>query len=382
LVMCLAGEAGNAILLLDNELGGGAHQYRNTKIAAWVSEGRPVFLVSYAVSDDSAAKLEFSFRSFRYVFSIKNHEDIVSMFALVKFSEIWINSFVSFGDVGSWLDLIGRLRATRSSRLVYLLHDFFAVCPSYTLIDSNQKYCGVPEDLKICEACLPANTGDFKRFAKSSDPIKWRRDWGAFLEVCDEIVCFGESSAAILCKAYPLLSTEKVVVRRHDISGRLKSIYRGNAAATIRNIGVLGAINMAKGSHVVRDLVEYIDQEKLDCKVVLFGEIDIRIDSNAFELTGRYKMENLEAIVDQKNIDVFLLPSVWPETYSYTADEIMQMGFPIIAFDLGAPAERIKKYSLGTVIERSDLYETLFGATRPFNSRPRGWSALPSNSTG
>jgi GT2 family glycosyltransferase len=380
LVMCLAGKTGNAVLVLDNELGGGAHQYRKTKVAAWISEGKPVFLVSYAVSDDSAAKLQFYFRSFKYVFAIRNHEDIVSFAGLVRFSEIWINSFVSFGNVEEWLVLIGRLRETSRAKLVYLLHDFFAVCPSYTLIDDHQTFCGVPSDLKICEACLPANIGDFKRFEKSTDLIKWRGNWGKFLQICDEIVCFGDSSVAILRKAYPHLSAEKVVLRRHDIAGRLRNIYRGGGPGTIRNVGVLGAINMAKGSHVVRDLVEYIDQQKIDCKVVLFGEIDIRIDSMSFEETGRYELDNLEALVEQKNIDVFLLPSIWPETYSFTADEIMQMGFPLIAFDLGAPAERIKGYPLGKVIARSDLYQTLFGLHSSDNDR-RDAFALSGSST-
>jgi glycosyltransferase involved in cell wall biosynthesis len=100
----------------------------------------------------------------------------------------------------------------------------------------------------------------------------------------------------------------------------------------------------------------------------------------SFEETGRYELDNLEALVEQKNIDVFLLPSIWPETYSFTADEIMQMGFPLIAFDLGAPAERIKGYPLGKVIARSDLYQTLFGLHSSDNDR-RDAFALSGSST-
>ncbi|WP_330582768.1 glycosyltransferase [Suipraeoptans intestinalis] len=52
----------------------------------------------------------------------------------------------------------------------------------------------------------------------------------------------------------------------------------------------------------------------------------------------------------ENDIDIFLIPSIWPETFSYTTEEIMQMGMPVMSFDIGAPAERIKKYEKGLII--------------------------------
>jgi glycosyltransferase involved in cell wall biosynthesis len=164
-----------------------------------------------------------------------------------------------------------------------------------------------------------------------------------------------------LCKAYPSIESSKIVVRPHDISGRFRKIYFRERKSPVKNIGILGGINLAKGSGVVRELVEYIDCRRLAAKVILFGEIDIQINSVSFEATGRYEIERLDELVLQRDIDVFLLPSIWPETYSFTADEIMQMGFPLIVFNVGAPAERVKNYRLGKVIEPKDLYKTLFG---------------------
>jgi glycosyltransferase involved in cell wall biosynthesis len=41
---------------------------------------------------------------------------------------------------------------------------------------------------------------------------------------------------------------------------------------------------------------------------------------------------------------MFLFPSIWPETFSYVVAEMIALGLPIVAFDLGAPAERLRTY--------------------------------------
>ena len=70
---------------------------------------------------------------------------------------------------------------------------------------------------------------------------------------------------------------------------------------------------------------------------------------NSF-ISSIYK-KDLPEIVKRFNITKFFIPSIWPETFSYTTDEIMQMGYPIIVFDLGAPIERVRNYELGMVID-------------------------------
>jgi O-antigen biosynthesis protein len=361
LIMLLASNEVGAVLIFDNELGGGAHQFRRQRITQIVNNGEAVFLVSYRSNGDKLATLEFYFKAYSFLFSIRQPHDLEKLFLSLKVREIIVNSFVSFPNVDDWIVLTTTIRDARDCKLVFLAHDYFAVCPSYTLINDSNEYCSIPSDLNVCRGCLTRNTGDFRRFEAHADILTWRTQWEAFLQASDEIVCFSNSSADTLHRAYPSIGMERFVVRPHDISGRFGQIYFGSWKPAIKTIGVLGAINLAKGSNVVRDLVKYIDARRLPVKVVLFGEIDVEIRSASFEATGRYDIESLEAMVLEANIDVFLLPSIWPETFSFTADEIMQMGFPLIVFNLGAPAERVRNYPLGKVIEPDDLYKALFG---------------------
>ena len=41
---------------------------------------------------------------------------------------------------------------------------------------------------------------------------------------------------------------------------------------------------------------------------------------------------------------------IWPETYSYTVNEAVSAGLPILSLDMGAGAERVKQYDLGWVL--------------------------------
>ena len=86
--------------------------------------------------------------------------------------------------------------------------------------------------------------------------------------------------------------------------------------------------------------------------MVLVGYTDgIKINCDRyFVTTGRYNVDDLPSIVKNYDIDLFFIPSIWPETFSYTTEEAIQMGMPVVTFDLGAPATRVREYSRGMVL--------------------------------
>lgn len=65
---------------------------------------------------------------------------------------------------------------------------------------------------------------------------------------------------------------------------------------------------------------------------------------------GRYKRDDLVEIIKSINPRVIALPSPWPETYSYTLTESLMARVPVVCFDIGAVAERIKDYGTGGFI--------------------------------
>jgi glycosyltransferase involved in cell wall biosynthesis len=46
----------------------------------------------------------------------------------------------------------------------------------------------------------------------------------------------------------------------------------------------------------------------------------------------------------------WLIPSVWPETFSYTVHECLATGLPTVAFDLGAQGDAVQSAPNGILI--------------------------------
>ena len=49
-------------------------------------------------------------------------------------------------------------------------------------------------------------------------------------------------------------------------------------------------------------------------------------------------------------ISLCFFPSIWPETFSFVIQELMAMKAPIVAFNIGAPSERLKNYQMSQIV--------------------------------
>jgi glycosyltransferase involved in cell wall biosynthesis len=66
-------------------------------------------------------------------------------------------------------------------------------------------------------------------------------------------------------------------------------------------------------------------------------------------ITGHYEPHEAVALIARQQASVAWLPSIWPETWCYTLTEAWQAGLDVLAFDIGAPAERIRRTGRGWV---------------------------------
>lgn len=347
-------------LIIDHGLGGGANHYIDESFDNNTELSQLIILIRYDFNVTQTYKVAFAFKGLNYNISSSSLFEAFTFLSGFRINEIFLNSLVSYPDVKEIIQEIVFLKEKTKSKVILPIHDFFPVCPSYTLLNEKMQYCGVPANLEICKNCLINNKNEFKIFEQETNIAKWRTSWNSINKIADEIICFSNSSKEIYLKAYPEISN-KIIIKPHDISGRYKKIYDPNKKIDKIIIGVLGGINEAKGAKVIQNLVDFIDVNNLNAKVVVIGEISITINSSSFEVTGRYNKKDLPDIVKMFHITQFLIPSICPETFSYTTDEIIQMGYPLIVFDIGAPAERVQKYQLGTVVKIEKLHEVLFG---------------------
>ena len=71
-------------------------------------------------------------------------------------------------------------------------------------------------------------------------------------------------------------------------------------------------------------------------------------------IVGTYKREDIAAHAATHGIGLWLIPSVWPETYSFTTREALATGLPVLTFDLGAQAEAAAAAPNGHVLKSTD----------------------------
>jgi glycosyltransferase involved in cell wall biosynthesis len=168
-------------------------------------------------------------------------------------------------------------------------------------------------------------------------------------------VHFSEASREVLSRAYPELG-DNVVVRPHRLNWaarRKLKVFPIRQGEPLR-IGIAGSIGDAKGAAMVVKAARIIARQKLDAEIVVLGRLGRAAKSDRLRVLGPYKTKDLAKLIERQRIHVFWVPSVWPETYSYVTTELMRLNVPVACFALGAPPERVAKYTLGRVIERID----------------------------
>ena len=337
-------------VMFDHALGGGANHYAKELLAQKVADNFNTLYVAYDFYTNEY-KCSYHYGEYQFQFSIASIDELDVLLKQCTVGEVFINSLVSFPQQKELLEFIDNLTPKETTKLTLPIHEYFCICPSFNLLGQNGSYCGIP-DLQTCQSCMQNSKQEWKNlFLEEIDILSWRELWLKLLEKSDKIVCFSNSSKKILQKAYPQLK-ENIVIKPHTVKNLPPITLAAKNKEEPLVVGILGGINYAKGASIVRDLVALIDKKNYNINVVVIGEITEPIQSNRFTVTGRYEKSALPKLIEKYKIDIFTIPSVCPETFSYTTQEIISMQLPIVVFNLGAPAQRVKNYDKGHVVDK------------------------------
>lgn len=333
-------------VVFDHNLGGGANQYRRQTIGDRLAGGSVVLLCTY-----NLPTLDYRLQVFRpsggeEIYRMSSFLGLDRILAEAKVTEIFVNSPVSFDEPLVFAEWIGAMRARLpATRLTVAVHDYFAVCPSFVLLDADGRYCGVP-DVSVCAQCLPRHRARYVALSPPTEIGPWRALWGRCLASADEVRCFSPSTRRLLLRAYPTLEANRISVVPHRVDfvpARLPAL--DHSAPLV--IGIIGQISEQKGALVLKQLMARIDRDHPDVRVVVIGGVDVPIRSPRLRVTGTYRHEDLVDLIESNRVNLAFFPSVCPETFSYVTEEMIRLELPIVAFDLGAPGERLKGYRKG-----------------------------------
>jgi glycosyltransferase involved in cell wall biosynthesis len=352
--LCLAGER-RPLVILDHCLGGGASFYSQRLLTDALSEGRSALRLTWDESRDG-----IDVRAAIGTVSCEGH--MHGWGGLQRFDQLLAECEFVYNDMVGWRQPLEVLRglADSNANLVLLFHDFFAVCPSYTLMGHDNKFCGVPENLGVCDNCLPRNNHAAMRHQSIRE---WRAAWQLILDSAREVRFFSESSAKIAQRAFSI-DPQKVRIVPHaplaNFNGRRVRLPQTGKLV----IGVIGSLNLAKGAGIVREMATTLMVQRPNARIVVIGHIVPQyreIMPNNVMIHGSYDREQLPNLLEKYCVRICALPSIVPETFSYVTQELMQLEMPLACFNIGAPVERIGRYRLGKVVQTATAEAMLLG---------------------
>ena len=330
-------------VVFDHNLGGGANQYRRALIEERLSGGVAVLLCTYNLPTLDYRLQVFQPGGGEEIYRISSFLGLERILNESPVAEIFLNSPVSFDEPLVFADWISTMRAGNpDARLTFAVHDYFSVCPSFVLLNADGRYCGIP-DVAECAACLKRHQARYVALSPPTEIGPWRALWGRCLQAADEVRCFSDSTRRLLLRAYPGLDPARISVIPHRVDYLPARLPRLDHGAPLV-IGIIGTISVQKGAMVVKDLLAMIDSDHRDIRVVVIGVLDIALKSDRLRVTGNYRHEDLVDLIEANGINMFFFPSICPETFSYVTEEMILLGLPVVAFDLGAPGERLKSY--------------------------------------
>jgi glycosyltransferase involved in cell wall biosynthesis len=335
----------HATILIDHSCGGGANAFSQQWIKRHIAEGGAVGRWIYLSGLDMYL---LQLESAHHRLFIKEHsfERIAQCVQWLSPCKLLVNELVSWPQIGKILSF---LQSLDSVPLEVWVHDYFCVCPSYSLMNSENKYCRVPE-IAICDHCLPRNSNVPAHTPTSI--MTWRKQWSEFLKHAVVIYVPDKSVQDIVEQVYPNLHAKLQVVPHAPLAQWLPLAPPKQTTPPV--IGVIGHITRNKGARIVQDLVAMLEDHHSEARVVVVGEFDLPTTSAKLIVTKSYSHSSLPEIITAHGITVGLVPSLCPETFSYTALEITQLGLPLVCFDLGAQAQRANQYQYGFIAKTMD----------------------------
>lgn len=233
------------------------------------------------------------------------------------------------------------------------LHDYMMICPRIFMVAQAGTYCGEPP-LSQCEACIATAGSPF-----GQPPVdQWRIRFGRLLSGARRCFVPNEDVAERFSRYF---STVDFTVRPHPEPrrnpARLKSLLArtrrgepGNSTGGVRHVAIIGHLIEHKGCELVLRCARFAHRMKVPIRFTIVGETDRDRDFKALHnvtVLGRYNRSELLDIIEQESPDIAFLPSVCPETYSFTFSEAVAAGVYPVAFDRGAVGRRIRSLGWG-----------------------------------
>ncbi len=328
-----------AIVFVTHNRGGGVQQHVAERAADCERNGRTAIILRPGPAKDcSIATAGNDFPNLRFAMPLETDE-LLTFLAGCQLERLEIHHFI-----GHHPGLIERLCGSGVPYHV-VAHDYSWFCARSTLTRGDHRYCGEP-DVASCVDCVA--------------------DHGATIEEDITPAALRERSAKWLVGAASVIMPSADTAwrfRRHFDIAPVQGVWEDETKPLVlapvlpiggrrRRICLAGAIGPEKGYDTVLQCARLIATRQLPLELVVVGYTsdDRRLREAGVRITGPYAQSEAVDIIRAQRADIAFLPGRLPETWSYVLSQLWRAGLPVVAFDIGSPAERIRARKGGFVV--------------------------------
>lgn len=236
--------------------------------------------------------------------------------------------------------------------VVVSLHDFYLACPTVHLLDDRDRYCG--------GTCTPGSGACRQPSAllRGTPPLKnawvhtWREEVGPVLRNASALVTTSPHAREVYERAYPdLAGPFEIIEHGRDFAAR-ESVARRPGPGEPLRILVAGSLEFHKGSSYLARLKELDSEDELEFHFIGPKPADgIPVPGTHHGPYERERFAARAAAIAPAVVGIF---SVCPETYCHVLTEAWAAGIPVVATDIGALGERLRKHGGGWLVPHDD----------------------------
>ena len=352
-MMLLRERADSPVLLMTLSLPGGVEKHVSERQAKLAASGHTVLVLRPAESDGAPATVNISVASLgmkSLSFDVPRDLDLLRGFLhSLDLSSIEIHHFLE--TPAPILELAVSLGVPYDA----YVHDYVWICPRVTLIGGSGQYCGEPP-VSACEDCIRMH-GSGLESSLTVEGLRTRSS--RILGAARRVVAPSQDTRQRLAGYFPDLEVDVV-----PWESGIQSIPRTAVTAVkgSTRVAIIGAIGIQKGYQVLLDCARDAARRDLDIEFVVIGythDDQSLLGTGKVFITGLYHEGEVDELLGREQCNVAFFPSVWPETWCYSLTHAISWGLPVLSYDHGAQAERLRAYGAAELVPLSATAESL-----------------------
>jgi glycosyltransferase involved in cell wall biosynthesis len=278
--------------------------------------------------------------------------------------EHWIRMSLDVFDVPTSLGL----------PLFVTLHDYYALCPNERLLTPQNRFCELVPEFEQCGRCLWRTKRRRLAFLR-----QWRTEMSRALSAAKQVFAPSGCVRRLTQSIYPHIP---ITVIPHGLDAKpaaeaniavrdARSAGQRNKPPDVFRAAILGHLHPVKGSKLLLQMLRANQDDTIEFHS--FGKIlDQALLKPRLPLIshGPYEREDIVTLLEEASIDLVLILSAIPETFSFTLSEAMLAGRPVLAVDLGAAGDRIREYGCGWLLRPDSPPESILERIQWIRSHP------------